>query len=400
MIADAVAVDLVDELPRVGVADADSDSGGGLSAVEQRRIGFYAASAKAAATRRDYRGAWRAFTGWCATGWRNQLPASPQTVAAFLAYLADTGASLPTIVRHHAAIRHAHVLAGADLPTGHAAVAEVMAGIRRRLGRPSHGKDALLTPELTLLVAAIDRADPDRGLLALRDRALLLVGFATAMRRSDLSTLDWADVAVQSSAGDGRDGAALVFTIARSKTDQTGQGRLVGVLRTPHGAGRLCPVRALLAWRAALSVDLARQSTSPGGSDHDSVLSGPMFRPVTRHGHAGVPGRGTADRPSGAAIAQVVKRRARAPGSLPSPSSSATNTCRPPAATCAEPAPLTMEPVVSWPCDRRHRHQQHLGTMRRVLPVPAAASAHWTRWHRLSEPERKHVAADYGTPVT
>jgi hypothetical protein len=218
----------------------------------------------------------------------------------FLSYLADTGASLPTVVRHHAAIRHAHVLAGSNLSTSSAAVAEVMAGIRRSLGRPPRGKDPLLTPDLTLLISAIDRTDPDRGLAALRDRALLLVAFTTALRRSELAALTWPDVTIESPAAGGTDAAALVFTIARGKTDQTGTGRPVGVLRSPDPAGRLCPVRALLAWRHALAHDLHTQQAPtgapPAGPDEAAALTGPVFRPVTRHGHAGVPGRGTTDR--------------------------------------------------------------------------------------------------------
>lgn len=241
-------------------------------------------------------------------------PPRPRPSRVFLSYLADVGASLPTVVRHPAAIRHAHVLAGVELPTGHAAVVEVMAGVRRRIGRLARGKEALLTPELTLVVSAIDRTDPGRGLAALRDRALLLVGFATALRRSELSALDWSDAAVEVPTATGRDAASLVFTVARSKTDQTGQGRVVGVLRTTDSTGRLCPVRALLAWRAALADDLAERATTTARPGGPAELSGPVFRPVTRHGHAGVPGRGAGDRLSGAAVAEILKRRARAGG--------------------------------------------------------------------------------------
>lgn len=321
-----LAAAVVEELAVAVVADLVAESAGdigrasdeaGLTAVEQRRVGFYAASARAAATRRAYLGAWRGFSSWCTSTGRRPLPASPSTVAAFLSYLADTGASLATVVRHHAAIRHAHVLAGHDLPTSSAAVAEVMAGIRRSIGLPPRGKDPLLTPDLALLVSAIDRADPDRGLAALRDRALLLVAFTTAMRRSELAALTWPDVTVESPTADGTDAAAVVFSIARSKTDQTGTGRVVGVLRSPDPAGRLCPVRALLAWRHGLAADLHDQQAPTGAAfvgPGVSLVDGPVFRPVTRHGHAGVPGRGTSDRLSGDAIAQIVKRHARSAG--------------------------------------------------------------------------------------
>jgi len=261
------------------------------------------------------------------------------------------------------------------VPTGHAAVAEVMAGIPAPARPAARGKDPLLTPELTLLISTIARADPDRGLTSLRDQALLLIGFTTALRRSELSALTWPDVTVESPTADGTDGAALVFTVTRGKTDQTDHGRLVGGAAHPRQTGRLCPVRALLAWRTALARDLAGQQPTPPNASPAASVSGPVFRPITQHGHAGVPGRGrgTGDRLSGATIAKIIKRRARAAGLDPavlaahslrsghatqaqassrSPHNSVTSTCRPPAATSAAPELRTTAPVATWACDQ------------------------------------------------
>lgn len=208
-------------------------------------------------------------------------PARPRR--AFLSYLADTGASLPTVVRHHTAIRHAHVPVGDDLLTRSAAVAEVMAGMRRTLGRPPRGKEPPLTSDLALLVSSIDRADPDHGLAARRDRALLLVAFTTALRRSELSALTWPDVTVESSTADGSDGAALVFNISRGTPTRSAPAvwsACCASLIRP--AGRLCLVRALLAWHRALGHDLHAQQTPPGvpaGRAAVTHLHGPVFRP-------------------------------------------------------------------------------------------------------------------------
>lgn len=148
-----------------------------------------------------------------------------------------------------------------------------------------------------------------------------------------------------------------------------------GVLRTPEKTGRLCPVRALLAWRTALARDLAGQQPTPPNASPAASVSGPVFRPITQHGHAGVPGRGrgTGDRLSGATIAEIIKRRARAAGLDPavlaahslrsghatqaqpssrSPHNSVTSTCRPPAATSAAPELRTTAPVATWACDQ------------------------------------------------
>jgi len=121
---------------------------------------------------------------------------------------------------------------------------------------------------------------PDR-LLGLRDRALLLLGFSGAFRRSELVALDVEDLEFT---GDG-----LVVTQRRGKTDQEGVGRKIGI---PFGGNPdTCPVRAVRKWL-----------------DAAAVMSGPVFRSVNRHGHV-QPGR-----LSDKAVAIVVKRHAPAAG--------------------------------------------------------------------------------------
>jgi integrase len=117
-----------------------------------------------------------------------------------------------------------------------------------------------------------------------RDRALLLVGFAGAFRRSELVSLDVADVA---DVVFNRDG--LVVTLRRGKTDQEGVGRKVGL---PFGSNPLtCPVRALRAW-----LDVA------------AIARGPIFRPVDRHAHI------SDTKLTDQSVALIVKRCAKAPG--------------------------------------------------------------------------------------
>ncbi len=119
------------------------------------------------------------------------------------------------------------------------------------------------------------------SLLGVRDRALLLVGFSGAFRRSELVALDVADVAVT------RDG--LVVTIRRSKTDQEGEGRKIGI---PYGSNpATCPVRALQDWLAQCG-----------------FTEGPLYRPIDRFGKV------ASMRLSAAAVADIVKRYAAAVG--------------------------------------------------------------------------------------
>ena len=174
------------------------------------------------------------------------------------------------------AINQAHRAAGHESPTAAALVRTLLAGIRRAKGTAPGAKAATLIEDIRGMVAALPA-----GLLGKRDRALLLVGFAGAFRRSELVGLDREDLQFT------RDG--LVLTLRRSKTDQEGQHRKVAV---PYGSSpETCPVRALQAWLDAV-----------GGS------TGIVFRRLNRHGHI-LPGR-----LSDKAVARAVKTYAAAAG--------------------------------------------------------------------------------------
>jgi integrase len=173
-------------------------------------------------------------------------------------YIADRASTLAsgTIARRLTSITKAHQAAGfADSPasTRHFVVGETLKGIRRTIGTAQHGKAPLLSADIRRIVAA-RRED----LLGLRDAALVLVGFAGGFRRSELAGIDICDLKFSA------DG--VVVTVRKSKTDQEGAGREVGL---PFGASPdTCPVRSLRQWldRAGLRV-------------------GPGFRAVGKYGH-------------------------------------------------------------------------------------------------------------------
>ena len=154
----------------------------------------FAAAAKAAAqyrraaradnTRRAYRAAVARFCDWCALHGQTAMPATPETVAAFLAAEAGTGLAVNTLRLRHAALRYLHLLAGYPSPTASPLVSATFAGIRRAHRRPLRKKTALVLEPLRAAVQAI----PDT-LPGLRDRALILVGFAAALRPSELAAL-------------------------------------------------------------------------------------------------------------------------------------------------------------------------------------------------------------------
>jgi integrase len=185
-------------------------------------------------TRSAYAWDWLDFTRWCAAAGVKSLPASGDTLSLYLVGLARRGRALSTIRWRVSSISAAHLAAGLASPAS-AEVGEVLAGLARRLGTaPRHAKAALSIEDLRRVLAAID----DDGPRGCRDRAILVVGFASSLRRSDLVRLDLADVSVK------REG--LVLRIWRSKADQAGAGRVLGVHRGKHRA--TCPVVVLERW--------------------------------------------------------------------------------------------------------------------------------------------------------
>lgn len=194
----------------------------------------YSQASKAPNTRRAYRADWAAFERFCREHAQVSLPASPRTVALYASALAGSGrVKANTITRHLSAISQAHQLAGLPSPTREALVRTVMAGIRRVHGTAVRAK-APVSPEL--LKRFLEHVPQD--LRGMRDRALLLVGFAGAFRRSELVALRVKDVQFVPE--------GLAATIPHSKTDADGAGEIIGI---PYGKDEVtCPVRALRAW--------------------------------------------------------------------------------------------------------------------------------------------------------
>src|SRR5579862_2218596 len=178
----------------------------------------FARASKAAATRRAYQKDFARFTAWCAERHLPAIPAAPETVAAFLAAEAARSIKPATIGRRVAAIRYAHKLAGyGDPPTSSEVVKATMQGIRRTMGSAPVRKSPA-TADKVVAMAAL--ADTD--VKGLRDRAIILLGFAGAFRRSELVALDVTDL-------DFCDGGLRVH-IRRSKTDQDGAGNTIAIV--------------------------------------------------------------------------------------------------------------------------------------------------------------------------
>ncbi len=215
-----------------GHAGGNAPNAGGQAALETARA--LAKQAAAPATLRAYRADWAHYAAWCAENGFTPVPAEPATVGAYLGSLA--GRLAPTTIRRRlSALGKMHRFNDLPWNPAHRDIQEPLRGLLRTHGRPVQKAAALSLAMLRQLVATCDRTARGR-----RDRALLLIGFAGALRRSELVGLRVEDVAVVA--------GGLRLRIARGKTDPAGQGAEIGLPRGRHV--ETCPVRAFEAWQA------------------------------------------------------------------------------------------------------------------------------------------------------
>jgi integrase len=214
----------------------------------------YILAAKSQATLRAYRADWRHFEEWCRQKGFSALPATPDTIAFYLGETATTHRP-STLTRRLTSINKVHRAAGHPAPAlaEHLSVGETLKGIRRVHGTEPAAKHPLFTGDLRAMVDTLPH-----GLIGIRDRALLLVGFAGAFRRSELAGITVEHVQ------ETKEG--ILIRIPRSKTDPEGKGREAAI---PYGSTpETCPVRACRDW-----------------IDAGKLVGGPLFRRIDRHGH-------------------------------------------------------------------------------------------------------------------
>jgi integrase len=219
---------------------------------------------------------WKGFVRWCDGLGLPHLPSSPDVVACYFTSLAMKDFRITTIRRHCAAIAAVHREAGYPAPTSHPAIKELLRGITRQIGSPAKPVDALLSEDIKRMAAAL----PDTFMGA-RDKALILIGFAGAFRRSEIVGLNVDDVSNRNE--------GIVVLLKRSKTDQAGEGRWVGI---PYGKNPdTCPVTALRRWL-----------------EISGLGEGAIFRGLDKHNHL------VSDRLSCRSVGNVIKRAAKAAG--------------------------------------------------------------------------------------
>jgi site-specific recombinase XerD len=267
-----------------------------------RRAAVYATRARGDGTRRAYRSAWRQYQAWCHSLGREPLAADPDTIAMYVVRCADQGFAVSSIRVHLAAIRTAHLLAGRSLDLRHPRLAMVIEGVTRSKGvRPRRQAAPAVPGVLRLMLAkrpsagtplGAREATVARAAIVARERAMLLVGFGAALRRSELVALTLGDVTPVP-------GRGLRVLVRRSKTDQHGDGQEIAVWANPAEAG-FCPLAALDTWLAhrRTASDLDWTATATTRAER------PLFCAITKTG------RVTGEKLSDKAVARLVKQAA------------------------------------------------------------------------------------------
>ena len=205
--------------------------------------------------------------------WGGSLPATPEQIACYLACHAQKH-TVATLTRRLASLSKLHNAQQWCNPVSTALVRSTLQGIRNQHGMKQRQVAPAIKEDILAMVKNL------QGAKGIRDKALLLIGFAGAFRRSELACLQYSDIEhVQQ---------GVLILLRRSKTDQAGQGRKIAI---PHARGVVCPIIALSEWLHL-----------------SSITEGPIFRSINRHGLIGE------QMITPQSIALVIKERAKAVG--------------------------------------------------------------------------------------
>jgi len=220
-----------------------------LSEKSKRRL----KKSKSDNTLKAYEADWNDFSAWCKYNALTDLPAEPETIVNYINDLADD-AKANTVSRRVSAISENHIAAGfqAKNPARSGLVRSALDAIRREKGTMQRGKSPILMEDIEELALCFTADD----IIAIRDKALLFLGFAGAFRRSELVNIQVEDLTFSAE--------GLIVLIAQSKGDQFGEGNYVAIPYAPSES--LCPVTAVQHW---LEVS--------------GLHKGPLFRPFKRN---------------------------------------------------------------------------------------------------------------------
>jgi len=246
-----------------------------------KRADHYASQSLSPNTRKCYERDWKMFHHFCVFRELDPLPADPETVCLYAADMAESKMTVATIVRRMTSITAIHEASGQLSPVKNAKVSRVIQGIKREHGAPPASRKAISWDDLQKMLNQCDCM-----MLGARDSAVLALGWASALRRSELVALNIGDLEFSEN--------GLIVTVRRSKTDKEGHGAKIGI---PRSKGDICPVKLVEKW-------INRISQMPLEPDE------PLFR------NLGVKARGkwwypTIGRMKGRTVSTIVKQYAK-----------------------------------------------------------------------------------------
>ena len=209
-------------------------------------------NSKANNTIRAYKSDFKDFGGFCAKNGLKSLPTEPKIVSLYMTYLSTKDAKMSTLRRRLVSIGVIHRLKGHYLDTKHPIIIENLMGIKRKKGSYQKGKKPILINHLKLIINEIDKdTSDDTGIRKLRDKTIILLGFAGGFRRIELISIDYEDLEFVAE--------GVKIFIRKSKTDQFGEGMIKGL---PYFTNQqYCPVWHLKKWL-----------------EISEIKSGPIFR--------------------------------------------------------------------------------------------------------------------------
>jgi site-specific recombinase XerD len=194
-------------------------------------------NSKALNTVRAYKSDFKDFGLFCVQNNFKTMPSEPKIVSLYLTHLSTKDIKLSTIKRRLVSIGVIHKIKGHYLDTKHPLIIENLMGIKRRKGSIQKSKKPILINDLKKIVDAINQ-DKLKDIKKLRDKSIILIGFAGGFRRNEIVSLDVEDIEFVYE--------GLKITLRRSKTDQFGAGTIKGI---PYFENKLyCPATALQRW--------------------------------------------------------------------------------------------------------------------------------------------------------
>ena len=257
----------------------------------KEKIADYARHAFAKNTIINYESDWKNFAIWCKLLNINPLSITHKTLTAYITTLAERRYKASTIQRKISGIVKYCETKNIHVDVQNKEFKIVWQGIRRKLGLAKQGKEPILLKDLEEILENIPQSTA-----GIRDKALLMFGWFSAMRRSEIVQLNWQDITFIKE--------GIIVNIRQSKTDKFGEGQKIAILKRPQlYQGRPCPIKHLKSWQELNCNEAVFCSVTKGSTAKGSTAKG-----STAQGSRTKGGRITGIRLSGIDVARIVKK--------------------------------------------------------------------------------------------